>query len=117
MAKPVASRTRASAKASTKRARPTRAIVILYLVYAIVFVGVAFYTVLHLVFFGFSGDPVGIDLGAALLLPLVWIVGLLRTVKLRDRPTAALTWGYSVIALLVIALIVDTFWFQPILAG
>jgi hypothetical protein len=117
MATPAASRTRTSATASKKRTRPTKALVILYLVYAVVFVGVAFYTVLHLVFFGFSGGPVGIDLGAALLLPLAWIVGLLRTIKLRDRPQAAIVWGYSVIAVLLVALVVDTIWFQPILAG
>jgi hypothetical protein len=91
--------------------------VVLYLVYAVVFAVVAFFTVLHLVFFGFTGDPVGIDLAAALLLPLVWAIGLLRTVKLRATPNSALAWGYSVIGVLVIALIVDVFWFQPVFSG
>jgi hypothetical protein len=117
MAKPAASRTASKAKATTATARPTRAVVVLYLVFAVVFVVVAFYTTLHLVFYGFSGEAVGIDLGAGLLLPLVWAIGLLRTVKLRATPRAALAWGYSVIAVLVIALVVDTVRFQPILGS
>jgi hypothetical protein len=117
MAKPAASRSKSRAKASAKPARPTRAVVALFAVFALVFVVVAFYTALHLVFYGFSGEAIGIDLGAALLLPLAWAIGLLRTVKLRANPIAALTWGYSVIGVLVIALVVDTVRFQPILGS
>ena len=125
MAKPAASRTKPKAKATSrtgsktpaKPARTSGAVVVLYLVYAVVFVVVAFYTVLHLVFYGFSGEAIGIDLAAGLLLPLVWAIGLLRTVKLRANRVAALSWGYSVIGVLVIALVVDTVRFQPILAG
>jgi hypothetical protein len=117
MAKPAASRTKPKAKAPAKPARPVKSVIVLYLVFAVVFVVVAFYTALHLVFYGFSGEPIGIDLGAALLLPLVWAIGLLRTVKLRATPVAALTWGYSVIGVLVVALVVDTVRFQPILGS
>jgi len=117
MAKPATSRTRQTAQAKKKSGRPPVALVVLYLVYVVAFAAVAFFTVLHLVFFGFTGDPVGIDLGAALLLPLVWAIGLLRTVKLRATPTAALAWGYSVIGVLVVALVVDVFWFQPVFSG
>jgi hypothetical protein len=42
---------------------------------------------------------------------------MLRTVKLRATPRASLAWGYSVIAVLVIALVVDTVRFQPILGS
>jgi len=117
MAKPAASRTKPRAKATSKPARLTKRVVVLYLVFAVVFAGVAFYTALHLVFYGFAGGPVGIDLGAGLLLPLAWAVGLLRTVKLRATPAAALVWGYSVIGVLIAALIVDTVHFQPIFRG
>lgn len=117
MAKPAASRSTSTAKATTRAPRTTAAVIVLYLVFAVVFAAVAFYTALHLVFFGFSGEPIGIDLGAALLLPLAWAIGLLRTVKLRAHPVSALTWGYSVVGVLVIALIVDTVRFQPILGG
>ena len=113
MAKPAASKK----KTTAKNTRPAARVVVLYLVFAVLFVPVAFYTVLHLVFFGFAGGPVGIDLGIALVLPLAWAIGLLRTVKLRARPTAALAWGYTVVALLVIALIADTVRFQPILGS
>jgi len=89
----------------------------MYALFAVVFVGVVSYTVLHLVFFGFTGEPVGIDLGIAFVLPLVWIVGLLRAVRLRARPTASLAWGYGTIALLVIALALDTVRFGPIFNG
>jgi len=117
MAKPATSRTRPRAKPSAKPTKTTGAVIGLYVVFAVAFVIVTFYTTLHLVFYGFSGEPIGIDLGAALLLPLAWAIGLLRTVKLRANPIAALTWGYSVIGVLVVALIVDTVRFQPILAG
>lgn len=116
MAKPAASRT-GSRKRAQRTQKPTLALVVLYLVFALVFIVVVFYTVLHLVFFGFSGEPVGIDLGAAFLLPLAWAIGILRTVKLRATPVSALFWGYSVIGVLVIALVLDTVRFQPILAG
>jgi len=117
MAKPAASRSASKAKAPVKPARPTKAVIALFVVYAIVFVAVAFYTALHLVFYGFTGEAIGIDLGAALLLPLVWAIGLLRTVKLRADRIAALTWGYSVIGVLVLALVFDTVRFQPIFSG
>ena len=104
-------------KSTAKKTRPAPRVIVLYLVYAVLFVAVAFYTALHLVFYGFSGEPVGIDLGIGLILPLVWAIGLLRTVKLRARPAAALAWGYTVVALLVIALILDTVRFQPILGS
>lgn len=89
----------------------------MYLVFAVVFAVVAFYTVLHLVFFGFTGEPVGVDLGIALVLPLVWIVGLLQAVRLRASPKTALAWGYGTIAVLVVALAVDTVRFAPIFGG
>ena len=89
----------------------------MYALFAVVFVGVVSYTVLHLVFFGFTGEPVGIDLGIAFVLPLVWIVGLLRAVRLRARPTASFAWGYGTIALLAIALALDTVRFGPIFNG
>ena len=93
------------------------AIVAMYALFAVVFAVVVFYTVLHLVFFGFTGEPVGIDLGIAFVLPLVWIVGLLRAVKLRARPVASMAWGYGTIAVLVIALALDTVRFGPIFNG
>jgi len=119
MAKPAASRTTSKAKAKAKAAqkKTALAVVVLYLVFAVLFVAVAFYTALHLVFFGFSGEAIGIDLAAGLLLPLAWAIALLRTVRLRATPVSALIWGYSSIAVIVIALIVDTVRFQPILAG
>ena len=89
----------------------------MYLAFAVVFVGVAFYTVLHLVFFGFTGEPVGIDLRLALLLPLVWAVGLLVSIRLRASRTTALAWGYGTLAVLVIALAFDTVRFGPIFSG
>ena len=116
MPKPAASRKKPTGKAT---ATPSLSlpIVVLYLVYALVFVVVAFYTALHLVFYGFAGEAIGIDLAAGLLLPLIWAIGLLRTVKLRADRVAALTWGYAVIGVLVVALVVDTVRFQPIFAG
>lgn len=89
----------------------------MYVLFALVFAVVAFYTALHLVFFGFTGQAVGIDLGIALLLPLAWIVGLLRAIKVRANTTASLAWGYGTIVLLVIALALDTVRFGPIFNG
>ena len=89
----------------------------MYLAFAVVFVGGAFYTVLHLVFFGFTGEPVGIDLGLAFLLPLVWAVGLLVSIRQRKSRTTALAWGYGTLAVLVIALALDTLRFGPIFSG
>jgi len=114
MPKPAASRTKPKGTAARRVSPP---LIALYLVYAVVFAVVAFYTALHLVFYGFAGGPIGIDLAAGLLLPLVWVIGLLRTVKLRSKRTAALIWGYSVIGVLVVALVVDTVRFQPIFSG
>jgi hypothetical protein len=89
----------------------------LYLAYAVVLVVVGFYTVLHLVFFGFTGEPVGIDFALALVLPLLWIVGLLRAVALRATPRSALVWGWVVLAVVVAILVADTVRFTPILWG
>ncbi|GAB2447468.1 hypothetical protein GCM10027029_01400 [Conyzicola lurida] len=89
----------------------------MYLAFVLVFVVMAFYTVLHLVFFGFSGEPVGIDFGLALVLPLLWIVGLLRAVATRARPAVSLAWGIAFIVLVVAVLAFDTVRFTPILFG
>jgi Na+/alanine symporter len=112
----MAQKARSRAKQNTTGKRRI-AIVAMYALFALVFAVVVFYTVLHLVFFGFTGEPVGIDLGLALVLPLVWIVGLLRAVKLRARPVASMAWGYGTIAVLVIALALDTVRFGPIFNG
>jgi hypothetical protein len=98
-------------------ARAASAVIVLYAAYAVVFVFVAFYTLLHLVFFGFNGDPVGVDLGLALVLPLLWIVGLLRAVALRETPGRARFWGYLVLVLVVVLLAFDTARFAPIFWG
>jgi hypothetical protein len=89
----------------------------LYAAYALVFVVVAFYTVLHLVFFGFTGEPVGIDLGLALVLPLLWIIGLLRAGALRATPRTAQLWGWIVLGIVVVILVFDTVRFSPIFWG
>jgi hypothetical protein len=89
----------------------------LYVAYALVFLVVAFYTVLHLVFFGFTGEPVGIDLGLALVLPLLWIIGLLRAVALRATPRPALFWGGIVLVVVIAILAFDTVRFAPIFWG
>lgn len=101
----------------TTTTRRKIAIVVMYALFALVFAAVVFYTALHLVFYGFTGEAVGIDLGIALVLPLVWIVGLLRTVKLRATPTKSLAWGYGTIVVLVVALLLDTIRFGPIFNG
>ena len=101
--------------ASTRR--PPLAFIGLYFAFAVVFVVVAFYTVLHLVFFGFTGEPVGIDLGLALVLPLVWMIGLLMSVRLRKTPKSAFAWGYITLAVLVVVLVFDTVRFGPIFSG
>lgn len=89
----------------------------LYFAFAVVFAVVAFYTVLHLVFFGFTGEPVGIDLGLAFVLPLVWAIGLLVSIRLRKSRTSALAWGYCTLAVLVVVLAFDTVRFGPIFSG
>jgi hypothetical protein len=99
-------------RAKPKRTPVSRAIVTLYVAYAVVFVVMAFYTLLHLVFFGFNGDPVGIDLGLGLVLPLLWIVGLLRA-----TPRSAQFWGYLVLVVVVALLVFDTVRFAPIFWG
>jgi hypothetical protein len=104
-------------RAKPKRTPVSRAIVTLYVAYAVVFVVMAFYTLLHLVFFGFNGDPVGIDLGLGLVLPLLWIVGLLRAVALRETPRSAQFWGYLVLVVEVALLVFDTVRFAPIFWG
>ena len=89
----------------------------MYFAFAVVFVVVAFYTVLHLVFFGFTGEAVGVDLGLALVLPLVWIAGLLVSIRLRKSRASALAWGYCTLAVLVVVLAFDTVRFGPIFSG
>ncbi|MCU1544649.1 MAG: hypothetical protein JWM50_2514 [Microbacteriaceae bacterium] len=108
--------------APKRRRKPTRtpvdtAVVVLYAAYAVVFVFVVFYTLLHLVFFGFNGDPVGVDLGLGLVLPLLWIVGLLRAIALRATPRRAQFWGFLVLAVVVVLLAFDTARFAPIFWG
>jgi hypothetical protein len=89
----------------------------MYAALALVFVVVAFYTLLHLVFFGFSGEAVGVDFALALVLPLIWIVGLLRAIVTRAKPVVSLAWGFGTVAVLVVILAFDTVRFTPILFG
>ena len=116
---PARNSTRAPARRPAAKAAPrvSPAVVVMYLVFALVFVVMAFYTVLHLVFFGFSGEPVGIDFGLALLLPLLWIVGLLRAIVTRATPAVSLAWGITFLVLVVGVLAFDTVRFAPILFG
>jgi hypothetical protein len=109
--------TRPAKKPAPRQNRTTPAAVVMYLVFALVFVVMAFYTVLHLVFFGFSGEPVGIDFGLGLLLPLLWIVGLLRAVATRAQPAVSLAWGITFLVLVGAVLAFDTVRFTPILFG
>ena len=89
----------------------------MYFAYAIVFAVVAFYTVLHLVFLGFTGEPVGVDEGLAFIIPLLWISGLLTAIRLRANRTRSLFWGFGLLLLLVILLSFDTVRFQPIFSS
>ena len=127
MAKPAASTRRppaATRRPAASARRPAAAarrlplpFIGLYFAFAVVFAAVAFYTVLHLVFFGFTGEPVGIDLGLAFALPLVWAIGLLVSIRLRKTPASALAWGYCTLAVLVVVLAFDTVRFGPIFSG
>jgi hypothetical protein len=86
----------------------------MYVCFAVILVPVVFYTALHLVFFGFTGEPIIVDLALAFLLPFLWIVGLLGTVRLRATAVKALTCGFVTLVIIGGLLAVDTVRFQPI---
>jgi hypothetical protein len=88
--------------------------VAMYLCFALILVPVVFYTALHLVFFGFTGEPVIVDLALGFVLPFLWIVGLLGTVRLRASAAQALTCGFATLVVISVLLILDTVRFQPI---
>jgi hypothetical protein len=89
----------------------------MYAAYALVFVIVAVYTFVHLVFYGFSGEPIGVDLLLGLVLPLTWILGLLFAIGNRKRRLTSLRVGWSFLIVLVIILIGDSVRFAPLFAS